>query len=75
MLLVFGAMIGSLLSELFRGSQYFGWLALGRHFGISTANPFYVDLGVISFSFGLMFNITIASLIGIAIAIFVYRKI
>lgn len=74
-LIAFGAVIGSILSELAKGSQYFDWLSFGRQFGISTDNPFTLNLGILSLKFGLMFNITISSIIGVIISIFVYRRI
>ena len=49
------------------------WLSYGQEFGL--ANPITLNLSVISITFGLMFKINIASIIGMAIAIFIYRKV
>ena len=38
-------------------------------------SPFVLDLGIIAITFGLTIKITIASIIGIAIALVVYRLI
>ena len=45
----------------------------GQTFGLS--NPFVLDLGFIVLTFGLQIQITIASVIGVAIALIVYRFI
>ena len=75
-LLVFllsGLVIGGLLGELAAKVDWLWWLAYGQSFGLS--NPISLDLSVITITFGLMFKINIASIIGMAIAIFIYRKV
>ena len=49
------------------------WLGYGQEFGLST--PLSLNLNILSITFGLTFKISIASIIGMAIAIFIYRKI
>ena len=75
-LLVFllsGLVIGGLLGEIALKVDYLKWLAFGQSFGLS--EPLQLDLNVIKISFGLMIKINIASIIGMALAIFAYRKI
>ena len=75
-LLVFllsGLVIGGLLGELAARVDWLWWLSYGQSVGL--ANPIELDLNVIAITFGLMFKINIASIVGMAIAIFVYRKI
>ena len=75
-LLVFllaGLVIGGLLGELTSKVDWLWWLSYGESFGLST--PIELDLSVITITFGLMFKINIASIIGMAIAIFIYKKI
>lgn len=75
-LLVFilcGIVIGSLLGQLASNVNWLSWLAFGRSFGLS--NPLTLDLGVIQLTFGLMININMASMIGVLIALIVYRYI
>lgn len=74
LLLIFGAVIGSVLTELVSDSPHFSWLAFSKQFGISTANPLVVNLGIVNFTFGMMFDISVSSIIGVIIAILVYRK-
>lgn len=71
--LLSGLVIGGLLGELASKVDWLWWLSYGENFGL--ANPIELDLNVISIAFGLMFKINIASIIGMAIAIFIYRKI
>lgn len=75
-LLVFllsGLVLGGLLGQLAGKVEWLWWLAYGESFGLSS--PIELDLSVITITFGLMFRINIASIIGMAIAIFIYRKI
>ncbi|MDR0405724.1 MAG: DUF4321 domain-containing protein [Clostridiales bacterium] len=74
-LIAFGAVIGSVLAELARGSRYFDWLSFGRQFGISTENPLSLNLGVLSLKFGLMFHITVATVLSVIVTVFVYKRI
>ena len=67
-----GIVIGGLLGQLASGVSWLSWLSYGKDFGFST--PFTLDLGVLQLTLGLMIKINIASIIGIIIAIFIYRK-
>jgi len=71
--LLSGLVIGGLLGELAGKVDFLWWLSYGESFGLSS--PIELDLSVITVTFGLMFKINIASIIGLAIAIFIYRKI
>lgn len=71
--LLSGLVIGGLLGEIASKVDWLWWLSYGESFGISS--PIELDLSVISISFGLMFRINIASIIGMALAIFIYRKV
>lgn len=68
-----GLVIGGLLGELTKNVSYLSWLSYGKSFGLSA--PVVLDLSIIEITFGLMVHINIASIIGVLIAIFVYRKI
>ncbi len=67
-----GLVIGGLIGQLTQGVSFLSWLSYGQTFGI--ADPVSLDLGVVKLTFGIMFNINISSIIGIIIAIFIYRK-
>ena len=68
-----GLVIGGLIGELANSVSWLWWLGYGQEFGLST--PLTLDLSVITISFSLMFKINIASIIGMAVAIFIYRKL
>lgn len=75
-LLVFllaGLVLGGLLGELASRVNFLWWLSYGKSFGLTA--PIELDLSVITITFGLWFKMNVASIIGMAIAIFVYRKV
>ena len=59
--------------EIAKSVDFLWWLSYGEEFGLS--NPVTLDLSVIKLTFGMVFKINVASIIGMAIAIFIYRKI
>ncbi len=71
--LLCGIVIGGLLGELTKGIDWLSWLSYGKQFGFST--PFTLDMGVLQVTLGLMIKINIASIVGIILAIFIYRKV
>lgn len=71
--LLSGLVIGGLLGEIASKVDWLWWISYGERFGISS--PIELDLNVIKITFGLMFKINISSIIGMAIAIFIYRKV
>ena len=68
-----GLVIGGLIGELASKLDFLWWLGYGQSFGL--VEPVVLDLSVVSLTFGLMFKINIASIIGVLIAILIYRKI
>ena len=75
-LLVFllaGLVIGGLLGKLAASVPWLWWLSYEQQFGLET--PFVLDLSVLKITFGLMVKINIASIIGMVLAIFIYKKI
>ena len=67
-----GLVIGGLIGELTAGVSWLTWLGYGQQFGIS--DPVILDLGVVKLTLGLIFKINISIIVGIIIAIFIYRK-
>lgn len=68
-----GIVVGGLLGEVAGKVGGLWWLAYGQQFGLS--EPLAVDLNVIKFSFSLMIKLNISSIIGMILAIFLYRKV
>lgn len=67
-----GLVIGGLLGQLASHVDWLSWMSFGQQFGLE--NPITLNLNVVTLTFGLMFNINIASIIGMTIAIVIYRK-
>ena len=68
-----GLVVGGLLGQLASNVSWLSWLAYSRSFGLE--NPVVLDLSVVELTFALMFRINIASIIGMVLAIFIYKKI
>lgn len=68
-----GLVIGGLLGELASKVDFLWWLSYGQSFGLT--EPIALDLNIIKITFGLQLKINIASIVGMAIAIFIYRKV
>ena len=69
LLILAGIVVGGFIGTAFPDT----FLIYGQRFGLT--NPFVLDLGIIAITFGLTIKITIASIIGIAVALVVYRLI
>lgn len=67
-----GIVIGGLLGELAANVDWLWWLSYGQEFGIT--NPLSLDLHVIKMTFSVVFKINIASIIGIGISLWLYRR-
>ena len=75
-LLVFllaGLVEGGLLGRLASSVSWLWWLSYEQEFGLQT--PLVLDLNVLKLTFGLMFKINIASIIGMVLAVFIYKKV
>ena len=69
LLVLIGFVIGGFIGSYFDGT----FLNYGRTFGLSS--PIVLDMGFFVLTFGLTIHITIASVIGVIIALLVYRFI
>ena len=69
LLILAGIVIGGFIGSLFPST----WLNYGQSFGLS--QPLVLDFGILSVTFALSIKITIASSLGIATAIIIYRLI
>ena len=66
-----GLVVGGLLGELAGKVDWLWWLSYSQSFGLE--NPVVLDLSVIKITFALMFKISISSIIGMVLAIFIYK--
>lgn len=67
-----GLVIGGLIGNLTSGVDFLWWLSYGQDFGI--ADPIVLNLQVVKLTFAVVFKINIASIIGVIISLFIYRK-
>jgi hypothetical protein len=79
MLLLFiliGVVVGGLIADVTAGVPGLSWLSYGKTFGINNSgNPLILDLGILVITFALQIRLTIASILGVIIAIIVYKVI
>ena len=67
LLILAGIVLGGFIGNVFDSS----WLNYGKTFGLTS--PVVLDFGIICITFALTIKITIASIIGIAVGILIYR--
>ena len=72
-LLLSGIVLGGFIGSLASSVPFLSWLNFGQSFGLN--DPLVLDLGVLIITFGLSIKITLASLIGVVLALIVYRFI
>lgn len=71
LLLLAGIVLGGFIGELTSDVTGLSWLNYGQSFGFS--NPIVLNLGILVITFGLTIKITIASIVGVVLAIIIYR--
>ena len=71
--ILIGVVFGGLIGELTSGVSSLSWLGYGNSFGITS--PLVLDLGVLVLTFAFQIKITIASIIGVVLAILIYKFI
>ncbi len=71
LLLLAGIVLGGFVGEMTKGIAGLSWLNFGQSFGFD--NPLVIDLGILVLTFGINIRITMASIIGVAISLLVYR--
>lgn len=70
--LLAGIVLGGFVSDYLTFSPALSWLGYGKEFGLSS--PLTLDLGVLKIQFGLTLHFTIAGIIGMILAVFIYKK-
>lgn len=68
-----GIILGGLLGELASNVSFLSWLGYGNSFGLT--EPLVLDLAILKLTFSIMIHLNVASIIGIVIAIIVYKNI
>lgn len=68
-----GVVLGGFIGQATQEISWLSWLNFGQSFGLDT--PLILNLGILVVTFGLTIRITMASLIGVAVALLIYRWI
>ena len=72
-MLLAGIVLGGFMGQLANGISWLSWLNFGQSFGLDS--PLVINFGILVITQGLTIKITMASIIGIAIALIIYRMI
>ena len=72
-MLLSGIVLGGFIGMLTANVSGLSWLNYGQSLGLE--NPIVLDLGLLILTFGLTIHISIASILGVVIAIIIYRKL
>lgn len=67
-----GLVVGGFIGKLLENVKYLNFLNYGKTFGISS--PLILDLDIINLQFGLTFRFTIAGILCMIIAVFIYKR-
>ena len=72
-LILAGLVVGGLLGQLAAKVDFLWWMGYSQTFGLTT--PLYLNMSVIQLTFGVSFEISVASIIGMLIGICIYKII
>ena len=72
-MLLAGIVLGCFMGQLANVFSWLSWLNFGQSFGLDS--PLVINFGILVITLGLTIKITMASIIGIAIALIIYRMI
>ena len=72
-MLLAGIVLGGFMGQLANGISWLSWLNFGQSFGLDS--PLVINFGILVITLGLTIKITMASIIGIGIALIIYRMI
>ncbi len=71
LLVLSGIVLGGFIGNMAEGISALSWLNFGQSFGLDS--PLILNLGILVITFGLTIRITMASLIGVALALLIWR--
>lgn len=73
LLLLSGVVLGGFVGDLAQTVPWLSWLGFGQSFGLDS--PLIINLGVLVVTFGLTIRITMAGILGVVLALVIYRMI
>lgn len=68
-----GIVLGGFIGEYLGSMPFLNWLKYGKEFGF--INPLVLDLGVLKITFALTIKFNLGVIIGLIVAIFLYKKL
>ncbi len=71
LLMLAGIVLGGFIGNAVDGIAGFSWLNFGQSFGLDS--PLVLNFGILVITFGLSIKITMASIIGMVIALLIFR--
>ncbi len=71
LMILAGIVLGGFIGMLAEGVPALSWLGFGQTFGLE--EPVVLNLGILVLTFALTIKITIASIVGVVLAIIIYR--
>ncbi len=71
LMLLSGIVLGGFIGEMTSGIAGLSWLNFGQSFGLN--DPMVLNFGILVITFGLSIRITMASIIGVILAIIAYH--
>lgn len=72
-MILVGLILGGFLGDFFSGYKYIGLISKGKDFGFSS--PLNLNLGILALMFNFKLKINLAGIIGMFVAIFIYKKL
>lgn len=73
LMILAGVVLGGFIAELTKNIGWLSWLNFGQTFGLES--PVILNLGIMVITFALQIRITIGGIIGILLAILIYKLI
>ena len=72
--LLAGIVTGAMLASLCSGVSWLSWLSYSSAIGLNRGAPLILDLSVLQITFGFSMSISVAQVITIGFAIFLFNK-
>jgi len=73
--LLSGIIVGALIASLVEDIWFLNWLCYSKTIGISTANPFILDLSLVRLAFGCEIGVNVAQIITITASLVLYKRV
>lgn len=72
--LLAGILVGAVIAQACSGVPSLKWLGYSQEIGFSPANPAVLDLNIVRITFGFAMRISLAQVITISLALYLYVK-